>query len=244
MPKAATKEIICAIVLCMVAFSVRPAFAELSISISTDLRGSISFLEEIYQPNGSQSSAGSQSSSDASSSSSTSSSSLKDRASETTEQFRVLPAVRLRYRHIFIEQHDLRVGLHGSLSYVKLRARYPDGFTISAGSRNVRFTEPVSFTLESVDFGLGPFIQWQLTRNLDVNAAITRVDQRLKLSSELGSWNLEDSLQRTFIEWSSSIEYTILDRLAGDRIRPSIFLSIVGRPKEKVIGLGLRFMFE
>lgn len=240
----ATRQLIFAIVLCAVAFSVRPAFAEFSISASTDLRGSISFLGEIYQSNGSKSTAGNQSFSSGQLSSSSSSSSFNGPLKATTEQFRVFPALRLGYRHVFLEQQNLLLGIQGSLSYVKLRARYPNGFRISKANRNFRFTEPVSFSLESVDFGLGPYVQWRLMRNLDVNIVISRVDQHLKLSSTLGSWALEDRLQRSFIEWSSSVEYTFFDSLIGERIRPSIFLSIVGRPEENVFGLGLRFSFN
>ena len=240
---AATRKLIFAIIICAAAFSVKPAFAELSISASTDLRGSIAFLGEIYQPNGSNSTAGNQSLSSGQSSSPSSSSS-NGPTKEETEQFRLFPTLQLRYRHVFLEQPDFVLGIQGSLSYVNLRTRYPDGFRISLANRNLRFTEPASFTLESVDFGLGPYMQWQLMRNFNVNIVISRVDQHLKLSSTLGSWALEDRLQRSFIEWSSSVEYTFFDSLIGERIRPSIFLSIVGRPEENVFGLGLRFSFN
>ncbi len=244
MSQAAIKGLIFAATLCMVGLYVRPGHAELSISISTDLKGSISFLEDSYQRNDSQSSVEDESSGGDESSSPSSSSSFDDFSIETKGRFRVIPPLRVRYRYPVIEQQSLQIGVHGSFGYLNLRLRYSDGITISAGERNVSFIEPVSFTLESINFGFGSYMRWQVTRNLSVNASLTRVNQRLELSSTLGSWNMNDRLQRSFVEWSSAVEYTIFDSLTGDSVRPSLFLSFADRPKEKEIGLGLQFAFE
>jgi len=237
--KASRNEVLFAIALCAMALSPREVSAELSFSISTDLRGSISFLGDIYQPNSLTPSDGNQSTNGTQPPTSSGSSS-----DDTIEQFDVLPALHLSYSRVLAEQRTLSFGFHGAFSYVNLSARYPDGFTILSSGKNISFTEPAAFTLKSFDLSLGPYVQWELTKNLQVNAAILLVNQRVVLSSRLGSWDLEDRIKRSFFEWSASMEYTPFGSLAGGRLRPALLLSVVERPRETTFSLGLKFAFE
>lgn len=230
-----------AIALCAMALVPRVGFAEVSVSLSTDLRGSIAFLEKFYRPNSSNSSGDPADNEPSDGSQSTPASSAS--SEETIEQFNIFPAFSVSYTHELVEHQTLSFGLHGAFSYVNLRARYPDGFTISSSGRSIRFTESASFTLQSFDFGLGPYVRWQPSQNLRANFSILLTHQRLELSSRLGSWNLEDRLERSFVEWNTSLEYAIFNDLTGERVRPSLVFAFAGRPSETTASIGLKLSF-
>jgi hypothetical protein len=97
--------------------------------------------------------------------------------------------------------------------------------------------------LKSFDVGLGPYVRWQPSQKIRANFTILLTHQRLELSSRLGSWNLEDRLERSFVEWNSSLEYAIFNDFTGDRIVPSLVLALAGRPRETTASIGLKLSF-
>mgnify|MGYP001128640486 CR=1 FL=1 len=227
-----------AIALCTMALTPRVGYSEVSVSLSTDLRGSIAFLEEFYRPNSSNSPSDIEPSDGSQSSAASSATS-----GETVEQFDILPAISVGYTQELVARQTLTAGFRGAFSYVNLKARYPDGFTISSSGRNLTFVESASFTLQSFDFGLGPYVRWQPSQNLRANFAVLLTHQRLELSSRLGSWNLEDRLERSFFEWNSSLEYAVFNDFTDDRIVPSLVLTLAGRPRETTASIGLKLSF-
>jgi hypothetical protein len=227
-----------AIALCAMALTPKVGYSEATVSLSTDLRGSITFLEDLYRPNIPRPPAG-QGPSDGSQSSVTASAT----SGETVENFDILSAFSVGYTHELVAHQTMAAGIRGAFSYVNLKARYPDGFTISSSGRNITFIESASFILKSFDLGLGPYVSWQPSKNLRADFSILLIHQRLELSSSLGSWNLEDQLERSFVEWNSSLGYAILSDLTGDRICPTLVLALVGRPTDTTASIGLRLSF-
>lgn len=213
-------------------------YSEVTVSLSTDLRGSITFLEDLYRPNSPRPPAD-QGPSDGYQPSVAASAT----PGETVEKFGILPAFSVGYTHELVAHQTMTAGLRGAFTYVNLRARYPDGFTISSSGRNITFVEPASFTLKSFDLGLGPYVRWQPSQNLRADFSIFLTHQRLELSSSLGSWNLEDRLEHSFVEWNSSLEYAIINDFTGDRILPSLVLALAGRPRETTASVGLKLSF-
>lgn len=207
--------------------------SEVSLNTSSDLRGALVVLGEIYKPNTS----GSSESGTPSSGSSTS-------ESRTQQNFQVLPSIGLGYRTLLFRNDDFRFGLYGAFNYVDLRANYPSGFRISSSGRNINFTEPASFDLQSFDVGFGPYVQWRFSENLYVAASFMWVHQRLKLSSRLGNWNLEDRLDRSFFEGNASVEYNFLSGHFRDTWRPSVYVNFAGRPGENNVSVGLKLTFN
>lgn len=227
-----------AIALCAMALLPRVGFAEISVSLSTDLRGSIALLEEFYRPNRSNSPSDIEPSNGSQSSAASSATS-----GGTVERFNILPAISVGYTQELVAHQTLTAGIRGAFSYVNLTARYPDGFTISSSGRNITFVESASFTLKSFDVGLGPYVRWQPSQKLRANFAILLTHQRLELSSSLGSWNLEDRLERSFFEWNSSLEYAVFNDFTGDQIVPSLVLALAGRPEETTVSIGIKLSF-
>lgn len=222
---------LCAIALCAIALIPKVAYSEVTVSLSTDLRGSISFLEELYRPNSPRSLAGQGALGGSA------------KSGETVEKFDILPAISVNYTHELVAHQTLTAGIRGAFSFVNLKASYPDGFTISSSDRNISFLESASFTLKSFDFGLGPYVRWQPSQKLRVNFGILLTHQRLQLSSRLGSWNLEDRFERSFVEWDSSLEYAIFNDFTIERILPSLVLALSGRPTETTASIGIKWSF-
>jgi hypothetical protein len=222
-----------AIVICAAATLPSVGVCEISLTASTDFRGSLVLLEEIYRPNETTppNIGGSNSGYVAS-------------VSKTYQDVRALPSLSVNFRSILYEYDKLGVGLHQAFNYVDLRATYPNGFSISYSDISLKFTESASFNLRSFELSFGPYLQWKAIERLHLTASLLLIHQRLKLSSELGSWELEDRLDRTYLGWNASIDYSFVTNYSTGRLHPSVFLNVAGRPNETNLSVGLRISFQ
>lgn len=213
---------------------------DVAVSLSSDLRGAVNLAESLYKGLGSDTSSedqGGGSNADGG----TTVSSRQD--SSDSVSFAVRPSLHVEVSQQLYQRQQLNFGIKGELVYVALGVRYPNGFSIQSGGRTIRFTEPSSIQLRSLDAGVGPFVRFALSPRMTLGGQIMYVYQDLTIKSSLGSWELSDDLIDRRIDSSIWLDYGIFNNSFEPAVRPALRLGVVHRNNKASVNLGLRLSF-
>ena len=208
--------------------------SEVSANLSTDTRGVFAFIEGRFAPISRSSGSQNSSASGSPPSSGTSSQRLRD-----TRSFELLPTHSLAYYHLISDNGNFVYGVRTHISRTKLQLKYPNGVILSSSPPVIRFSEPVRFDLSSIDAGFGPFIKYQVSPRISVQASLFAVRQKIKLKSKLGQWDLEDTFYRSFFEKTASVEFSPF--LDNSIISPTLYSAVsrINGANEFVLGARL-----
>jgi len=201
-----------------------------TVSLSSDLRGAVYLVEGFYGSLGADTSDENE---DVGSSS----------EGSDTVNFAVRPSLHLEVSQQLYQRQQVTFGVKVEVVYASLGVRYPNEFSFQSGGRTIRFTEPSSIQLSSLDAGVGSFISFELSPQMFIGGEIMYVYQDLSIQSTLGSWDLNDNLYDSRIDSSIWLDYILFNNGFDLPVQPKARLGVTHRHNESSFNLGLRVAF-
>lgn len=216
---------------------------EISVSVSSDLRGGAYLAEGLYRSLTSDASDEGQDDSSVVDEGTVASTPPSVQNSSNTSEFAVRPSLHLEVSQRLFQLQKLTFGAKAEFVYASFGVRYPNGFSFQSGDRTVRFTEPSSLNLRSIDAGIGPIVKFEFTPRTSLRGEVLYVYQSVSIQSNLGSWKLKDDLFDRRIDSSIWFDYLIF-RNAFDGLAQTVAtFGVTHRHNEPSFNIGLRVSF-
>lgn len=127
----------------------------------------------------------------------------------------IRPTLFLSIHQKLRETEKITFGLVGELHSIAATIDYPHGFDVGS----IHFTEPSRARLNGWDVSVGPYAKWALLPWGDLEANLFVTHQRLILKTDVGSWNMSDTLARTFPQARLAANIRLPVMMANDRVR-------------------------
>jgi hypothetical protein len=224
-------------------FSSSASALDVSLSLSSDLRGAVQLAEGLYRSLDSDAADENPVIGSDSGSSDPGAINLDRQEPSDATNFSVRPSIHLEVLQQTYQRQNLTFGVKSELAFASFGVRYPNGISFSTGKSRVRFTEPASIKLRSFDIGMGPFVGLAMSSRLSIGGGLMYVYHDLSIKSTLGSWELIDKLTDHRIDGSLWLDYNILNGRFNPSAQPSLRLEVIHRYGESFFNVALRTSF-
>ena len=216
---------------------------ETSVSITSDLRGGVYLAEGLYKSLKSDASDEGQDDGSVVDEGTVASTAPSGQNLSDTSEFSVRPSLHLEVSQQLFQLQKLTFGAKVEFVYASYGVRYPNGFSFQSGDRIVRFTEPSSLNLRSIDAGIGPIIRLEFTPRTSLRGEVLFVYQSVTIQSNLGSWELKDHLFGKRIDRSIWFDYLIFNNAFDGSAQTVATFGVTHRHNEPSFNIGLRVSF-